>query len=119
VLTVNADDHRQAAEDIEAVLPDLAASPAGPRANRMTIEAYFGAAFHWIAYGCQTKHGKHKENHTKLVSYLRDIGEPEIGERWRVLEEIRNGGWYGHHHEAADAAQAEALWQGVRQWALS
>lgn len=112
-------DHRQAAEDIEAVQPDLSASAAGPRANRVLIETYFGAAFHWIAYGCERKHGKRKENHTKLVTYLRELGAPETAERWRVLEEIRNGGWYGHRNAAADLAQAQALWQEIRRWALS
>lgn len=114
---MKAEDHRQAAEDIEAVLPDLTASAAGSRANRVLIESYYGAAFHWIALKCQTQYGKHKENHTKLVSYLRDLGEPAVAERWRVLEEIRNGGWYGHQNLNADLAQAQALWQEIRQWA--
>jgi hypothetical protein len=116
---MKAEDHRLAAEDIEAVLPDLTASTAGPRANRVLIETYYGSAFHWIAYKCQTQHGKHKENHSKLVTYLRDIGEPAVGEQWQVLEEIRNGGWYGHQHLTGDVDQARDLWQEIRQWALS
>ena len=118
-MTVNTDDHRQAAEDIEAILPDLSGSAAGPRANRALIEMYYGAAFHWIAFKCQLQYGRHKENHFKLVSYLRDLGEPAISERWRLVEEIRNGGWYGHQHTPGHLAQAQALWQEIRTWALS
>src|SRR5690348_3997367 len=32
-----------------------------PYLARAVIELYWAAAFHWIAYGCQRKHGKHKE----------------------------------------------------------
>ena len=116
---MNADDHRQAAEDIEAILPDLSGSAAGGRANRALIGMYYGAAFHWIAHKCQRQHGRHKENHSKLVSYLRDLGEPEVSERWGVLEEIRNGGWYGQQHTPVYLAQAQVLWQEIRGWAVS
>ena len=42
------------------------------------VENYWGAAFHWIAFACQQKHGQHKENHTQLAKYLRDLGEPTL-----------------------------------------
>jgi hypothetical protein len=112
-------DHRAAAEDIEMVLPDLERSAAGPRANRMLIEGYWGATFHWIAFGCQQKHRKHKENHSKLFTYLRDIGEPAIGEKWQGLEQIRSGGWYGYHAAADDVLEARKRWEEIRTWALS
>ncbi|HUY75845.1 MAG TPA: hypothetical protein VMV29_03685 [Ktedonobacterales bacterium] len=110
-------DHRLAAEDIDATLPSLTASAAGERANRMIIEAYFGSAFHWIAFKSEQLYSKHKNNHSKLVSFLRDVGEPGIGDRWRVLEEIRNGSWYGHRHITEDVTQAEAIWQEIHTWA--
>jgi len=65
-----ADAHRQAAEDIERAITGLGDPHAKPYLGRSIIEMYWGASFHWIAYGCQQKHGKHKENHTKLVSYV-------------------------------------------------
>jgi hypothetical protein len=49
-----ADAHRQAAEDIEATIAKVQADP---RAARVVIESCWGAAFHWIAYGTQQKHG--------------------------------------------------------------
>ncbi len=67
-----ADAHRDAAEDIEASIATLVASP---RASRLIIEGAWGAAFHWIAFGCQTKHGKHQESHARLGAFLRTQGE--------------------------------------------
>jgi hypothetical protein len=47
--------HRQAAEDIEkTILPLQSASYAA----RVVIEGAWGAAFHWIAFGCETKQRK-------------------------------------------------------------
>ena len=72
------DDHRTAAEEIERTLSDMGDPATKPYIGRTVIESYWGAAFHWIAYGCQRKHGKHKENHTHLVTYLRDLGETTL-----------------------------------------
>lgn len=90
-----------------------------PYLGRSVIELYWGAAFHWIAYGCQQKHGKHKENHTKLGKFLRDIGEPGIADLWEALDNRRAGGWYGHHAMPTDAEEARTRWQDFRTWALS
>lgn len=72
------DAHRQAAVDIEQAIARLGDPSADPFLGRSLIELYWGAAFHWIAYGAQLKHGKHKENHTKLGQFLRDVGEPDV-----------------------------------------
>jgi len=87
-----ADAHRQAALDIEQSIADMGDPVVRPYLARSVIELYWLAAFHWIAYGCQTKHGKHKENHTKLAQFLRDVGEPVIGGYWNTLENRRRGG---------------------------
>lgn len=90
-----------------------------PYVARAAIELYWLAAFHWTAYGCQAKRGKHKENHTKLAQYLRDIGEPVIGGFWDTLENRRRGGAYGHHTSLVDINEARQLWQDIRTWATS
>lgn len=77
-----ADMHRQAALDNEQAATLLGDPATRSFVRRAIIELYWGASFHWIAYGCQRKHGKHKENHTKLVSYLRDQGEDAMA-AWR------------------------------------
>jgi hypothetical protein len=79
--------HRQAAEDIERSIADLGDPLAKPSNNRSAIECYWGAAFHCITFGCQRKHRRHKENHSKLESYLRDLNEPAIATNWRTLED--------------------------------
>jgi len=58
-LNMLAEAHRQAAEDIEkTILPLQTASYAA----RVVIEGAWGAAFHWIAFGCETKHQNHQES---------------------------------------------------------
>lgn len=114
-----ADAHRDAAMDIEDTIARMADPAAWPRANRVLIDGYWGTAFHWIAVGCQVKHGHHKEKHSGLVSYLRQLGEAAVATYWETLEHVRNGGWYGHQHSDADVQAARRLWQETRTWALS
>ena len=47
-----ADAHRKAAEDIESTILPLQGQP---RATRVVIEGAWGAAFQWLAFGCETK----------------------------------------------------------------
>jgi hypothetical protein len=114
-----ADAHRQAAEDDEKALADLGDPAVKPYIGRAVIELCWGAAFHWIAYACQQKHGKHKEHHSGLVAYLRQLGEPDAADRWETLERARNTGWYGHGKTLADVQNAERLWREIRTWALT
>lgn len=113
------DAHRQAALDIERAIGDLGDPTARPYLSRSLIELYWGAAFQWIAYGCERKHGKHKENHTKLVSYLRGLGETSVSDYWDALEKRRAGGFYGTHAAPDDVRDAEQFWREIRTWALS
>jgi hypothetical protein len=113
------DAHRQAATDIEQAVTRIGDPAANPAFIRALIELYWGAAFHWIAYGCQQKHGKHKENHTHLAKYLRDLGESSVGKQWEALDQRRAGGWYGSHTSLAEVEEARDLWQDIRTWATS
>ncbi len=114
-----ADAHRSAADELEQAIADLGDPATKPYIGRTVIENYYGAAFHWIAYGCERKHGKHKENHSGLVSYLRALGELTTATRWHDLEDLRNGGWYGHRNSIAEIQEAQRDWQEIRQWALT
>ena len=113
------DAHRQAALDIEQAIAKLGDPAANPALGRSIIELYWGASFHWLAYGCDRKHGKHKETHDKLGKFLRDIGEPAMAARWDALDNDRRGGWYGHHASIMDVADAHDGWEGIRLWATS
>ena len=108
--------HRQAAGDIEAALPPLQADQ---RFGRVTVESAWGAAFHWIAFGCQTKHSSHQESHARLATFLRTLGEPAVAQWWEQLERLRQGAWYGNQVSPAAVAQALDLLREVRTWATT
>ena len=87
-----ADAHRKAAEDIESTILSLQAQP---RAARVVIEGAWGAAFQWIAFGCETKYQQHLNNHTRLGRFLRSLGEKAAADWWEALDLTRQAGWYG------------------------
>jgi hypothetical protein len=88
-----ADKHRAPALANEQTIADLGDWVAKPYVRPTVIEDYWGAAFHWIAYACQTKHSKHKDKHQGLAPFLRnDLHEPTVADRWQALEDVRNAG---------------------------
>jgi hypothetical protein len=113
---VLADAHRSAAEDIEATITPLIGVS---HAARMVIEGAWGAAFHWIAFGCQMKHGTHQESHARLGTFLRARGESATADRWERLDQLRQGGWYGTRTDLITVNTAYALMQEIRSWATS
>ena len=84
-----ADAHRKAAEDIESTILSLQAQP---RAARVIIEGAWGAAFQWIAFGCETKYQQHLNNHTRLGRFLRSLGEKAAADWWEALDLTRQAG---------------------------
>jgi hypothetical protein len=111
-----AEAHRQAAEDIEkTILPLQAASYAA----RVVIEGAWGAAFHWIAFGCETKHQNHQESHARLGTFLRRQGEGAVAEWWEDIDRIRQGGWYGGSPEPERVQRALDLLERMHNWAAS
>jgi hypothetical protein len=116
---MRADGHEQHALQLEHAITVLGDPAADPDIALSLIENYWAAGFHWIAYGCQQKHGRHKENHTQLSRYLRDLGEPTIGAAWDRLENRRQGSMYAYHTALDDVQQAHDDWQEIRTWALT
>ncbi len=110
-----AEAHRQAAEDIAATIDSLQSSP---QAARIVIEGAWGAAFHWIAFGCETKHQQHQESHARLGAFLRRQGETDVADEWEILDRVRQGGWYGGGTEPARVQRAMDLLERIRTWAL-
>ncbi len=108
--------HQQAAEDIEkTILPLQTASYAA----RVVIEGAWGAAFHWIGYGCETKHQSHQESHARLGTFLRRQGETTVAEWWEDIDRIRQGGWYGGSPEPERVQRALDLLGRIHMWAVS
>jgi len=112
-----AENHRKAAESIEKGVAKLQPD-ADPTMGRLAIEAAWGAAFHWIAFGCETRHHQHKNNHTRLGRFLRDLGEENAAGLWERLDARRQGGWYGGEPEPAEVQSALALLEQIRSWAV-
>ena len=110
-----AKNHRQAAEDIEKTIAQLQTTS---YAARVVIEGAWGASFHWIAFGCQTKHQRHQESHARLGSFLRSQGEKEVAEWWNEMDHIRQGGLYGGATEPERVQTAFDLLAKIHQWAL-
>jgi len=111
-----AEAHRQAAEDIEkTILPLQTASYAA----RVVIEGAWGAAFHWIAFGCETKYQNHQESHARLGTFLRRQGEGAVAEWWEDIDRIRQGGWYGGSPEPERVQRALDLLERIHSWAVS
>lgn len=111
-----AEGHRKAAEDIENTTLSLQGTS---YAARMMIEGAWGVAFHWIAYGCTTKHVQHQDHHSRLASYLRRQGEMAVAEWWENLDHTRQGGWYGNNSDPDAAQYALDLLEKIHLWALS
>ena len=110
-----AEAHRRAAEDIEKTILPLQTTL---YAARVIIEGAWGAAFHWIAFGCETKHQSHQEHHTRLGTFLRRQGEGNVAEWWEDLDRVRQGGWYGKGTEPAMVQRALDLLERVHSWAI-
>ena|SRR5215469_10870171 len=110
-----AEAHRQAAEDIEKTILPLQATS---YAARVVIEGAWGAAFHWIAFGCETKHQSHQESHARLGTSLRHQGESSVAEWWENIDRIRQGGWYGGSPEPARVQGALDILRRIHVWAV-
>jgi hypothetical protein len=106
------DAHKTRAEDIERDIPNITS-------GSYIIEGYWGAAFNWIAYSCERKHGQHREKHDGLVGYLRTLNKGQIADAWEALENVCIGAWYGTKTDDPAVQKARHLWQEIRTRALS
>jgi hypothetical protein len=113
---MKADAHRQAAEDLEYTIAKLQGDP---RAARSIIENAWGAAFHWIVYGCIRKYTKHFDKHQGLYRNLRQLNEGDIAQAWLELENLRGGGWYNYQTTDADIQLAIDLMNQIHAWATT
>ena len=107
--------HRQAAEDIEKTILPLQATS---YAARVIIEGAWGASFHWIAFGCETKHQNHQESHARLGTFLRRLGELAVAEWWEDIDRVRQGGWYGRTPDPVTVERALDLLGRIHAWAI-
>jgi len=55
--------HRERALDTGQALRGLGDPTTKPYICALAVEAYWGAAFHWLVAGCMRKLGLHTDNH--------------------------------------------------------
>lgn len=108
--------HKQAAEDIETTLPLIQSVSS---ASRLVVEGTWGASFHWIAFGCETKYQRHQENHSRLGAFLRSLGAPLIADAWERLDQLRQRSWYGNPPDSKIVQASLDALQEIRQWATT
>ena len=113
-----AEAYRKAAEDREKSIVKLQPD-VDPDVARLAIEGAWGAAFHWIAFGCQTKHGRHQESHARLVSFLNNLGEGSTAAWWQSIDSLRQGGMYGNKTDSLAVQEALTLLREIHRWASS
>ncbi|MEO7020675.1 MAG: hypothetical protein ABI234_11040 [Ktedonobacteraceae bacterium] len=106
-----AEAHRHAAEEIENTILLIQANET---AARVVIESAWGAAFHWICFGCATKHNNHQESHARLGRFLHTLEEGSVARWWEFLDRIRQGGWYGGHTDPVIVQRALTLLENIR-----
>ncbi|MEO7020723.1 MAG: hypothetical protein ABI234_11280 [Ktedonobacteraceae bacterium] len=58
-----------------------------------------------------------QSNHTRLGSFLRDLGEITIANEWEGLDRFRQGGWYGNTPDPHNVQEALAVLEQIRLWA--
>jgi hypothetical protein len=114
-----ADKHRARALGNEQAVTDLGDWVAKPYVRPTVVEGYWGAALHWVAYGCEMRYGRHKEREGGLVSFLRGLGESSVADRWRTVEAIRNEAWNTCDIPESAVQSAHDEWQRIRAWAMS
>lgn len=109
---MNPPDHRLRAESIDSQI-SLLTDPSA------IILLCWGAAYHWLAYGCGTQFGQHPPVHAGMSRFLRGQGAGAVADAWTNLENLREAGFYGTKALAGNASAAQQLLGEIRTWALT
>jgi hypothetical protein len=113
---MKADAHRQHAESLERA---ISLAQQDPSTSVAIIEDAWGAAYHWISYGCIQKHQQHRDKHQGLAAYLVSLGEQEMAQWWRDFEALRQAGFYGNQIGESEVKESLELLEHVRNWATT
>ncbi len=92
-MNMKADGHLKKAEEIRASIDELLKD--GERHVTSIVELGYGMVHHLVAYGLDTKHGKHRDAHHGIPATLRERGEDEMATLFERLDTLRHGRWYG------------------------
>lgn len=110
------DAHRRHAESLEL---GMTLAQQNPDASVAVIESAWGAAYHWISYGCIQKYQQHRDKHQGLAAYLDGLSESSTAQSWRNFEDLRQSGFYGNHAGDEEVKKALKLLNDIRTWATT
>jgi len=91
---MNAEGHKKKAEEIKASLNRLLPDPEGKNVVAI-VELTYGILLHLIAFGTESKYGKHLDTYVSLPRELRKLEENEVAIIFETLDIFRAGRWYG------------------------
>src|SRR5260370_7260392 len=88
---MKADAHRRHSESLERA---IALAKSDPTTSVAIIENAWGAAYHWISYGCIRKYQQHRDKHQGLTAYLIGLGEQHLAQWWLNFQNLRQPEFY-------------------------
>ena len=103
---MKADAHRRPTSSLERA---IALARPDPTTSVAIIENAWGAAYHWISYGCVQKYQQHRDKHQGLTAYLVGLGEQHLAQWWRYFEDLRQAG-------ESEVQEALDLLERIRMW---
>ena len=112
------DRHRARAEEIERSIDLLVAEDVAAHVATI-IEAAYGTAQQYLAYGMQQQVGSHVDGHVGLIRALNGAGLTSVAALFDRLERLRTGHWYGAQGNGAAAREALDVLAEVKRWSLS
>jgi hypothetical protein len=107
--------HLQNARELEVSIRELAKLDPDKHI-RLIVEGAFGAAHHYIAYGCDLKHGVHSDKHEGVPAMLRRLGREEISKIFERLDTIRHGRFYGSKRNGEIVEEILQLLENLKRW---
>jgi len=91
---MNAEGHKKKAEEIKASLNRLLPDPEGKNVVAI-VKLTYGILLYLIAFGMESKYGKHLDTYVSLPRELRKLEENEVAIIFETLDTFRAGRWYG------------------------
>jgi hypothetical protein len=112
---MNAEGHKKKAEEIETSLNKLLPDPAGIHVVAI-VELTYGILQHLVAFGMESKYGKHLDTHVGLPRELRMVGEIDAAVIFETMDMFRAGRWYGSKGNGDIVEQCLDFINKIKEW---
>ncbi|MHB8632826.1 MAG: hypothetical protein ACYDBQ_02500 [Thermoplasmatota archaeon] len=108
--------HLQRAEELRASLAKMHATGSDVG---LAVEAVHGAIHQYAAGKILREGGGHHDKHQGIEADLRKLGHAQLADRFRELETLRAGRWYGGKGNGHTVQRALEILEAFRAWAES